>query len=140
MRHGLRVSSLVLLCALSAASCLHAQPADPEEVAGLAAALTKVSAPLHSAVRYKTPAPGLKDQALLDFATAHNPALLERFRGYVLKARQENGNSSVLVCDAQGAAALAEDAGCTGAADWKAETLETPCAYVLDLKATCPAR
>jgi len=117
-------------------SCLHAAQIDAEEVSGLAAALTKVSAPVHSTVRYKNPPADIGDAALLNLATAHNPALLAAFDGYVLKARQDGSNSSVLVC--KGEIALVEDAGCTGKSDWTASQPDQPCEYVLDLAATCP--
>lgn len=122
------------------ASCLHAAPFDQEELLGAAAALTKVSAPVHTAVRYKNPAKTLADVSLLEFSTAHNPGLLERFKDYTLRARQEGKNSSVLVCDAQGSTALIEDAGCTSHLDrriWETQP-NHPCSYVLDLATTCP--
>lgn len=135
MHKFMLVAALVLL----SASCLHAQPIDAEEMAGLSAALLKVSATVHSAVRNKNPDPTLHDADLLAFSTAHMPSYLNRFNGYVLKARQEGKNSSVLVCDAEGKLALIEDAGCTSPSDWQAPALTAPCDYVLDLAQTCPA-
>jgi len=122
--------------AVLSASCLHAAQVDPEEISGLAAALTKVSAPVHSTVRYKNPPADIGDAALLALATAHNPSLLAAFDGYVLRARQDGPNSSVLVC--KGEIALVEDAGCTGQSDWHATQADHPCDYVLDLATTCP--
>lgn len=126
--------------ALLTTSCLHAAPVDEEKMLGLAAALIKVSAPVHATVRYKNPPDDLRDDALIALATSHNPALLNAFNGYILKARQNGPNSSVLVCDDRGETALIEDAGCTGSLDlhiWKL-TPQQPCDYVLDLDQTCP--
>ena len=120
-------------------SCLHAGTVDEEEMLGLAAALTKVSAPVHSTVRYKNPPTNIHDEALLGLATAHNPKLLNAFDGYVLKARQDGLYSSVLVCAGHGNTALIEDAGCTGGFDlqiWKTNPQHS-CDYVLDLAQTC---
>lgn len=134
--------NLVLLSAVTLlfASCLHAAQPDEEHMLGLADTLTKLSAPVHTTVRYKTPPPDLADRALLEAAVAHNPRLLSALDGYVLKARQdENKNSSVLLCDAQGEIAYVEDAGCTSALDqqiWQTHP-NHPCTYVLDLAAVC---
>lgn len=136
-----RFASIVALIAvftLTATSCLHAQSIDEEELSQLSAALIKVSQAVHTTVRYKQPDPALADQALVDAATAHNPALLNRFDGYTLKARQTGDKlSSVLVCSADGQNALAEDAGCTGATDWQAADAAQPCAFTLELSAVC---
>ncbi|MBL4615128.1 MAG: hypothetical protein JKY27_09680 [Magnetovibrio sp.] len=121
-------------------SCAPTEPSHQETLLGLAAAQSKVSAAVHSAVRYKEPSPDLADSELLDFATAHNPNLLNAFKGYVLKARQDGRNSSVLLCDAQGQTALIEDAGCTSSLDqhiWKTQPGHA-CGYVIDLAAICP--
>jgi len=138
-----QLMTFVAVCAiaLSATSCLHATPPDNEEMFGLAGALTKVSAMVHTTVRYKNPPPDLTDNNLLSLATSPNPKLLDRFNGYVLKARQSGGHSSVLLCDAQGETALVEDAGCTSKSDihlWETHPGH-PCAYVLNLQDTCPA-
>lgn len=127
---------MIASMALLSTSCLHAAQLDKEEISGLSAALTKVAAPVHSTVRYKNPPADISDAALLSLATTHNPSLLSPFDGYILKARQVGRNSSVLVCKDE--MALVEDAGCTGTSDWHAVLPDTPCAYVLDLAATCP--
>lgn len=136
MRYPIALA-LILITAFTSTSCLHAQSVDEEEIATLSAALIKVSSAVHTAVRYKSPDPTLQDNALLDFAIAHNPRLLNRFDAYVLKARQTGANSSVLVCTADGTHALIEDAGCTGQSDWHASSLTEPCEYTLDLNAAC---
>jgi len=141
-RQRLCKSIIVTTVMLLSTSCLHAQPIDAEEIAGLSAALLKVSSSVHTAVRFKNPDPALHDSELLVFSTAHMPSYLNRFNGYVLKARQEGANSSVLVCDPEGKLALIEDAGCTGTSDWHAPTTErtAACEFVLDLAQICPAQ
>jgi len=141
MKRQLMTFVAVCAIALSATSCLNATPPDNEEMLGLAGALTKVSAMVHTTVRYKKPPPDLADSNLLSLATSPNPKLLDRFNDYVLKARQSEGHSSVLLCDAQGETALVEDAGCTSKSDihlWETHPGH-PCAYVLNLQDTCPA-
>jgi len=137
-----QLMTFVAICAiaLSATSCLNAGTLDNEKMLGLAGALTKVSATVHTTVRYKNPPPELMDRELLTLATSHTPKLLDRFDGFVLKARQSGGHSSVLLCDAKGETALVEDAGCTSKADihlWETHPGH-PCAYILNLEETCP--
>lgn len=130
------LSTLTLLFS----SCLHADQPDQEQLLGLADTLTKLSAPVHTTVRYKNPASELADRPLLEAAVAHNPRLLSALDGYVLKARQDEAkNSSVLLCDAKGEIAYVEDAGCTSKLDELIFNTHPnhPCDYVLDLTATC---
>lgn len=122
---------------LTTTACLHAKDIDDEELAQVSAALVKVSQAVHTTVLYKTPDPAWQDRALLDAATAHNPALLDRFSAYVMKARQDGHLSSVMVCTADGQHALVEDAGCTGASDWRTTEASTPCTFTLDLSDVC---
>ena len=130
--------AIIVTIAIASTSCLHAQPIDQEEMAGLNAALLKVSSTVHNAVLNKNADPTLSDAALLSFATAHMPSYLNRFDGYVLKARQEGKKSSVLVCDKEAKLALIEDAGCTSSSDWQTSEQIRPCEYVLDLTIICP--
>ena len=137
---SLKVLALTVTTLMSA-SCLHAADYSEEELAGLGVALTKVSATLHTAVRYKNPPAGLKDGELLAFATSHNPSLLNKFDGYILKARNIEKKSSILVCDKDGTVALVEDAGCTAKLDQYTWTItpNSPCDYTLDLAKVCAA-
>ena len=112
---------------------------DAEEMYIKASALTKLSAAVESAVRYKTPPSVLGDQELLVFATRHDPALLENFRGYQVRVLRQDRHSAVLVCNATGARALLEDAGCTGPMDrarWK-EAPPQPCDFSTDIGKAC---
>ncbi|MBL4693210.1 MAG: hypothetical protein JKY92_07765 [Magnetovibrio sp.] len=125
---------------LVSSGCVHAAGSSSEEqLSGLGAAVTKVSAAVNTTVKYKSPPADLKDGKLLAFATAHNPRLLKKFADYTLKARQEGKASSVLICDKNGEVALIEDAGCTAKLDlyiWK-NSPNSPCDYVLDLAKVC---
>lgn len=111
---------------------------DAEEMYVKASALTKLSAAVESTVRYKNPPSGLGEQELLVFATRHDPALLENFKGYKVRVLRRERHSVVLICDAHGARALLEDAGCTGPMDrarWK-ERLES-CEFSINLASVC---
>jgi hypothetical protein len=110
---------------------------DAEEMHIRASALTKLSAAVESAVRYKNPPSDLGEQELLVFATRHDPALLENFRGYKVRVLRRERHSVVLVCNAAGTRALLEDAGCTGPmerARWKEEQ---PCDFSIDPGRVC---
>lgn len=133
---------MIFAVVLLSTSCLHAASVNKKEMNELSVALTKVSGPVHTAVRYKNPAPELHDAALLNFALQdieNGATRLDRFSGYVMKARQVGRNSSILVCE--GAVALMEDTGCTGEMDrpiWQTNPGHA-CEYVLDLATACAA-
>jgi hypothetical protein len=113
---------------------------DAEEMYVKASALTKLSAAVESAVRYKNPPSGLGDGELLDFATRHDPVLLENFKGYKIRVLRRERHSVVLVCDPAKDRALLEDAGCTGPMD-RARWKEQPesCEFSIDPQMVCPA-
>jgi hypothetical protein len=113
---------------------------DAKEMYIKASALTKLSAAVESAVRYKNPPSDLGNQELLVFATRHDPALLENFRGYEVRVLRRERHSVVLVCDATGTRALLEDAGCTGPMD-RARWRERPesCEFSVDPDTACAA-
>jgi hypothetical protein len=111
---------------------------DAEEMYVKASALTKLSAAVESAVRYKNPPSDLGEQELLVFATRHDPALLENFRGYNVRVMRRERHSVVLVCNAAGTRALLEDAGCTGPMDrarWREQP--QPCDFSIDPGRVC---
>jgi hypothetical protein len=113
---------------------------DAEEMYVRASALTKLSATVESAVRYKNPPSDLGEQELLVFATRHDPALLENFKGYKVRVLRRERHAVVLMCNATGTRALLEDAGCTGPMDrarWK-EGPE-PCEFSVDPSTACAA-
>lgn len=111
---------------------------DAEEMYVKASALTKLSAAVESAMRYKNPPSDLGEQELLVFATRHDPALLENFRGYKVRVLRRERHSVVLVCNATGTRALLEDAGCTGPMDrarWREQP--QPCNFSIDPGRVC---
>lgn len=106
-----------------------------------ASALTKVSSALEAAVYFDEPPEGLRDRALLEMATQHDPGLLRPFDGFILKADHHMGHGVVVVCDATGEQALLQDLGCTAAIDdhlWQTPKRE-PCAVSKAATQTCPA-
>lgn len=110
-----------------------------EEMLTLSASLKRLSAAVESAVQYKDAPPEMENEDLLQFATAHNPKLLDSFKKYTLKAKNSNKHSIVLLCDAEGKHALVEDSGCTGELDaqhWQQKPLP-PCAFTLQLERIC---
>lgn len=98
------------------------EQAREEEMLIAASALTKLAAAAEASVRYGTPPENLSDEEFLQFATAHDPALLRPFAKYRLKALRQDRHAVILVCSVDGAVALIEDAGCTAQSDrhhWK---------------------
>ncbi len=133
---------LLCACAMSMATagCATTGVAPDEEAMLIqASALTKLAAAAESAVRYKD-APGeLADRALLQWATAHDPALLAPFPAYTLRVLREGRHAVVLVCSADGARALLEDAGCTARLDrhrWR-DTPDAACGFSIAPRAVC---
>ena len=104
-----------------------------------ASALTKLSAAVDATVRY-TPIPaGVNGTELLMLSTAEDPTLLEPFKTFKILARRDGRFSEVLVCEADGSAALLEDSGCTARLDrhaWREKPM-TRCEFSLDLAALC---
>jgi hypothetical protein len=117
------------------------RPYSEEEIMGLAAALTKVSAAAEANLLYGAPSDTLTDSEFLTQSVAHDPALLAPFSSYQIKATRQSGHTAILVCSKDGAVALLEDAGCTAAMDgqrWK-EDPPGPCVFTADLAQLCSA-
>jgi hypothetical protein len=117
------------------------QQAREDEMLTTASALTKLATAAEASERYAKPPESLSDEEFLKLATAHDPALLEPFVKYRLKALRKERHAVILVCSADGVFALIEDAGCTGRADqhhWQVAP-QTPCAFTLDPASICPA-
>lgn len=115
-----------------------AQTPSEEEMLVKASALTKLAAATESAIRYKDPPPDLSEREFLEFSTRHDPSLLEPFTGLQLRALRKDRRSVVLVCTADGAIRLLEDAGCTAELDrhhWRAPS--SPCEFSVDPEAAC---
>jgi hypothetical protein len=114
---------------------------DAEAMLIQASALTKLAAAAESAVRYKHAPEHLADGALLQWATAHDPALLAPFARNTLKVLREGRHAIVLVCSEDGKKALLEDAGCSAGLDrqrWR-EAPGAPCAFTLTPATACAA-
>lgn len=126
------VSVLLIGCFIYGAS-------SDEDMYKLASALTKLSAAVESTVRYKDPPQNLSDDKLLEFATRHDPSLLQSFITYRLRVLHQDRHAIVLVCTKDGTHALLEDAGCTGELDahlWQHEP-RLACEFTLTVAQTC---
>jgi len=97
--------------------CACAQGAPDRDVQELASALTKVASAVESTVHVKHEGAGLKDAALLQKATKHDPGLLAPFRSFVMKAEHNGDHALVMVCSEDGAKAFLVDATCTRGAE-----------------------
>lgn len=109
------------------------EQAREEEMLIAASALTKLAAAAEASVRYGNPPENLSDEEFLQFATAHDPALLRPFAQYRLKALRQDRHTVILVCSADGLIALIEDAGCTAQSDrhhWK-QAPPPPCNFTV---------
>jgi len=129
----LRIVSLTLLVFCN--GCTHSMASDAEDMSSLAASLTKLTKAVEPKVRYDASATGMKDQELLQYATQHNPKLLEPFSRYMLRAINQNNHAVVIVCSEDGKRALLEDAACTAQMDnyWWDKKPERPCEFSKDL-------
>ena len=104
-----------------------------------ASALTKLSAAVDATVRYTQIPAGVNGAELLALSTVEDPTLLEPFKTFKILARRDGRFSEVLVCEADGSAALLEDSGCTAKLDrhaWREKPLSR-CEFSLDLAALC---
>lgn len=113
-----------------------------DEMYTLAAALTKLSNVVESAVAFKDPPENLSERELLDFAVQHDPSLLRPFDPFDLRVLRQGGHAAVMVCMPEGGRALLEDAGCSAPLDrhWWKDDPQKPCAPTLDLATVCPVR
>lgn len=131
--------TLVFVAILLVSGCRDSGAADQEEMLRLASALTKLSAAVESACRYKNPPPGIDNADLLAFATQHNRTLLTPFVDYTVKAICDDHHGFVLVCTSEDDRALLEDAGCSARLDshlWKADTPKA-CEFTVSAQAVC---
>lgn len=112
---------------------------DSDNMLPLASALTKLSATVESAVRYKNPPTGISDADLLILSTQHDPRILEPFSSYTIRVLNLDRHAVVLVCNKDGNIALLEDAGCSPELDkhqWK-ESTPIPCKFSLSPNIIC---
>lgn len=134
MRSGIR---LVVVAILLATGCAWAQ-FDDTTMFPLASAVTKLSAAVDAYVSSTANLPS-NSNAIIEAATAHDPALRQPFHPYQVRLKIEGRNSAVLVCSLDGRRALIEDAGCTAKVERQAwrESPPPPCVSALDLATVC---
>jgi hypothetical protein len=82
--------------------------------------------------------PGGTGEECLRLAVEDDPSLLVPFEKYNVKAKCENLQAVVLLCDSRERNALLEDAGCTAKLDFRAEGESRACGYSLDTAQVCP--
>lgn len=136
----MRFGIAFLLALAGCTSIALGQTFSEEEMLVAASALTKVTTAVEAAERYGNPPDGLADQAFLDFATAHDPALLQPLSKYHLKVLRKDRHAVLLLCDSDGQIALLEDVGCTAQLDrhrWKVAPPKA-CAFSVDPSDICP--
>lgn len=129
---------LALICLTVWCSLTPAQAVTDEDMLVKASALTKVAVAAESAARYKNPPPNLSEREFLEFSTRHDPSLLEPFAGYTVRALWADRRGVVLICTADGAIRLLEDAGCTAELDkhhWRES--ESACEFSVDVADVC---
>jgi hypothetical protein len=132
----------ILLVALILSGCAVAPTPEPysdEKMTIAASALTKVAAAAEGMARYGQVPNGTSDEAFLILATEHDPALLQPFANYRVRARRQDRHAAVLLCTADGSEALIEDLGCTAASDvhhWRSLPRHG-CEFSLDLAEVC---
>ena len=132
--------AIILLAMVALITGCVSQASD-EKMKEKASALTKVSSALEAVVYFENPPDGLQDRALLEYATEHDPTLLEPFHDLILKAGYANRHGVVLVCDEQGHQALLQDLGCTAKLDehyWQTADAEV-CKVDLNATSKCPS-
>ncbi len=137
-----RTLFLGLLATLLCTSSLAADYMDPEYMLPMASRLTKLSTAVESAVRYKNPSAQLSEEALLKFATQHDPGLLAQFSELKIRVSSKNKEALLLICTPDGSRGLLEDVGCTAEMErhlWRDE-LTAPCEFTLDVVAVCASR
>lgn len=120
-------------------SCAHANGGGKNSMFVLASALTKLTRAVETTVQYEDPPDDMGEGDLLRLATKHDPALLERFRNYVVHVYRKNNHADLLVCTKDGTNGLLEDAGCTARMDvhlWTAKPLAA-CAFTLNIAELC---
>lgn len=133
--------STAITSLVSMFGCACMQPrSDDESMNRLGKRLLDLTAVVDGTLR-RDPAgtAGLADQALVDRATADDPALRDEFKPYKLIITRAGSAFSVLVCTEDGAHALLEDASCTVKLDRKAwqQSPRPPCQPELQSEVVC---
>lgn len=136
----MKQTTLILLSGiLILSACSFSYADNKEEMLQKASFLTKVATAVESTVRYKNPPADAVDDVLLKLSTQHDPAMLDPFTKYKLRAKGMNDHGLVLLCTADGTTRLIEDAGCTAKTDahhWQGDE-KGPCEFTLDTNEVC---
>ncbi len=123
-----------LIASAVAVSVLLAQSGNYEKrFLALSDALVLLTSAIENAAHGEAADANMSDEAFLNVATRHNPALREPFRDFQIKIFRKNRHAIVLVCTKDGTKALFEDAGCTAEMDahlWMPKELP-PCTFHL---------
>lgn len=136
MRHF--AALVVLATAFAAGGTAHADEVS-ERMYSLASALTRLTAAVESAVRYKNVPSEAGDDMVLELATRHDRALLTPFERYRVRIQRQGHDAVVLVCGRKHDVRLLEDAGCSAKLDrhhWRSSE-PLPCEFTLDVAVAC---
>jgi len=139
MRYG-KCLALSLFLIILFSGCALCPPVDPKQK--LIMQFDDYLIPLSKAVDViadKLP-PDIKDSEIFSAVVERsgNPGLLDPFKGYVLKARIQDGTGVILLCSPDGREGIIEDVTCTTRPD-SHRPPGSPCAYMLDVKLVCSA-
>lgn len=127
---------------ISLAGCESRTHYSAEKMLPMGSALTKLSAAVESAGRYKNPPANMTDEEFLAFATKHDHSLLAPFSDYRVRVLRQDKHAVTLVCSKDGKTALFEDAGCTGPMEKNLWELSSPppCEFTLKVQDVCVIR
>ena len=139
MRYGkilpLSISFLILF-----SGCALCPPVDPQQkvIMQFGDYLIPLSKAVE-AIADKLPADS-KDEEIFTAVVKRsgNPELLSPFKGYVLKARIQDGTGVILLCSPDGKEGIIEDVTCTTRPDSHRPS-GSPCVFMLDVKLVCSA-
>jgi len=138
MINYLRVSSALIITLLSLTGCCHhcSTVADKE----LGPAMLRLTSAVQGVAERPDDygfSPNGSGEDCIRLGTKDDPGLLTPFEGYVLRAKCDNLQAVVLLCNAGGHLALMEDAGCTAKLDSRADGVQRACDFSLDVAHVC---
>lgn len=139
MRYG-KILALGLFLIILFSGCALCPPVDPKQK--LIMQFDDYLIPLSKAVDVIADSlpPDVKDNEIFSAVVERsgNPGLLAPFKGYVLKARIQDGIGVILLCSPDGKEGIIEDVSCTTRPDCHRPS-GSPCAFMLDVKLVCSA-
>ena len=131
-------TGITLLCFLTVTGCTWFVKKDNEEAMLIqASALTKLSTAVEATVNIDEPDESVSDEEILRLSTEDEPMLLEPFKDNVIKINREFGHAILLVCSADGAKGLLEDAGCTAKMDEYLWKKKNACEFTISSASLC---